>query len=111
MMVAMRTAVVSAGLLVLFVAAPATQSSDARVRGIVDGPKFTQAVAFIQSDQDRFVRELIALTEIPSPPFKEQARGKAFLEMLRREGLSDVEMDAEGNVMGSRRGTGVIAGR
>jgi tripeptide aminopeptidase len=46
------------------------------------------------------------LTEIPAPPFKEQARGKALLEMLRQQGLSDVEMDAEGNVMGIRKGPG-----
>src|SRR5437870_108422 len=103
MIVAMRAAVLSVALLV-------AHAPDARVRGIVDGPKFQQAIAFIQSDQDRFVRELISLTEIPSPPFKEQARAKAFLEMLRREGLSDVEMDAEGNVMGIRRGTGAAGG-
>jgi tripeptide aminopeptidase len=81
------------------------QSPDAVVRGLVDGPKFTQAAAFIQSDQERFVRELIALTEIPAPPFKEQARAQAYMKMLREHGLADVEMDAEGNVMGIRRGT------
>ena len=73
-------------------------------------PKFKQAAAFIQADQDRFVRELVTLTEIPAPPFKEQARGEAFMEMLRQQGLSDVEMDAEGNVMGIRRGTGPAGG-
>jgi tripeptide aminopeptidase len=80
------------------------QSPDTAVRGLIDGPKFKAATAFIQADQDRFVRELIALTEIPAPPFKEQARGQAFMEMLRQHGLADVEMDAEGNVMGIRRG-------
>jgi len=104
----------SAGLfLVLFavaVAPPAAQAPDAAVRGLVDGPKFKQAVAFIQADQDRFVRELVALTEIPAPPFKEQARAKAFMEMLRQLGLTDVEMDAEGNVMGLRRGTAPAGG-
>src|SRR6187549_1913910 len=85
-------------------AGAAAQSPDATVRGIVDGPKFKQAVEFIQSDHERFVRELVALTEIPAPPFKEQARAKAFMDMLRQLGLSDVEMDAEGNVMGIRRG-------
>ena len=93
------------------VAAPAAQSPDATVRGHrrraeVQG----RPSAFIQSDHDRFVRELIALTEIPAPPFKEQARAKAFMEMLRQQGLSDVEMDAEGNVMGIRRGTGAAGG-
>jgi tripeptide aminopeptidase len=98
MMFAMvRTAVLSLAVLL-------AQAPDARVRGILESPKFRDAVAFIQSDQDRFVRELIALTEIPAPPFKEQARARAFMEMLRQLGLSNVEMDAEGNVMGIRRG-------
>jgi tripeptide aminopeptidase len=80
------------------------QSPDTAVRGLVDGPKFKQAAAFIQSDQERFVRELVTLTEIPAPPFKEQARAQAFMRMLREHGLSDVEIDAEGNVTGIRRG-------
>lgn len=106
----MRIAAVSVALLALVAAVPVAQTPAARVRGILDSPKFKQAVAFIQSDQDRFVRELVALTEIPAPPFKEQARAKAYLEMLRQLGLSDVEMDAEGNVMGIRRGTGAAGG-
>jgi tripeptide aminopeptidase len=81
------------------------QGTDQRVHALIDSPAFRQAAAFIRSDQERFVRELIALTEIPAPPFKEQARAKAFMEMLRQQGLSDVEMDAEGNVMGIRRGS------
>jgi tripeptide aminopeptidase len=105
MMDAMRTVLVSVAVLAGFVTAPAAQAPDAAVRGLIDGPKFRQAAEFIKSDYDRFVRELITLTEIPAPPFKEEARAKAFLEMLRQHGLSDVEMDAEGNVMGIRRGT------
>src|SRR4029453_17218090 len=106
----MRSAVLSGALFAVAVASPAAQSPDAVVRGLVDGPKFAQAVAFIGGDQDRFVRELIALTEIPAPPFKEQARARAFMEMLRQQGLADVEMDAEGNVMGVRRGSGTDPG-
>src|SRR6185295_281799 len=48
---------------------------------------------------------IVTLTEIPAPPFKETARGKAYLEMLKAHGLTDVEMDPEGNVMGIRAGT------
>jgi len=66
--------------------------------------------ALLERDYDRFVRELIMLTEIPAPPFKEQARAAAFLEMLRAAGLSDVEKDAEGNVMGVRRGSSSAGG-
>jgi tripeptide aminopeptidase len=110
MMLAMRIPAVSVALFTLLAAAPRAQSPDATVRGIIEGPKFKQAIEFIQSDQERFVRELVTLTEIPAPPFKEQARARAFMEMLRQLGLTDVEMDAEGNVMGIRRGTGAAGG-
>ena len=109
-MVGMRSAVLSVVLVAAATVSSAAQTPDAAVRAVVDGAKFKQAVAFIQSDQDRFVRELIALTEIAAPPFKEQARAKAFIEMLRQHGLSDVEMDAEGNVMGLRRGAAPAGG-
>jgi len=101
---------VPAFLLLTASAASAQSPSDARVRGIVDGAAFKQAATSIAGDQDRFVRELIQLTEIPAPPFKEQARARAFMEMLRQHGLVDVEMDAEGNVMGLRRGSGADPG-
>src|SRR4030095_9624747 len=82
------------------------QATDPAVERLRDSAKFKEAVAFIEGDHERFVRELITLTEIPSPPFKEQERAKAYLEMLRQQGLADVEMDAEGNVMGVRKGSG-----
>ena len=82
------------------------QAPDALVQRIRASAQFAQASAFIETDYDRFVKELIALNEIPAPPFKEQARAKAYLEMLRQQGLTDVEMDAEGNAMGVRKGTG-----
>jgi acetylornithine deacetylase/succinyl-diaminopimelate desuccinylase-like protein len=95
-----------------FVASPAAaQTADALVSGIISSANFKSATTFFEGDHDRFVRELITLTEIPAPPFKEKARATAYLEMLRGLGLSDVEMDAEGNVMGIRRGTGNAANR
>jgi tripeptide aminopeptidase len=102
----MRIAAISMLLLMLSSAVPPAQSPDARARAFLDSAAFRQVAAFIESDQDRFVRELVTLTEIPSPPFKEQARAKAFLAMLREQGLDAVEMDGVGNVMGIRRGTG-----
>ena len=86
--------------------APAVSAQEAAVQRILDSSQFKTAAAFIEKDQPRFVKELIELTQIPSPPFKEQRRARAFLEMLRQSGLSDVEMDAEGNVMGVRKGLG-----
>lgn len=90
----------------LSASAAAAQTTDSQIQGIVSSPGFKGATAFLDADYDRFVRELIYLTEIPAPSFKEQKRGAAYQEMLRGAGLSDVETDAEGNVMGIRKGTG-----
>ena len=76
------------------------------VQKLLNDPRFKVATAFLEADHSRFVSELIELTEIPSPPFKEKVRALAYLEKLRKLGLSDVEMDAEGNVMGLRKGKG-----
>jgi tripeptide aminopeptidase len=81
-------------------------AQDLPVAALIESQAFKTATAFIEKDEPRFVKELIELTEIPAPPFKEERRAKAYLQMLKASGLSDVEMDAEGNVMGVRRGTG-----
>src|SRR5262249_3551002 len=52
------------------------QSAGPSIERIIQSAKFKDAGAFIEGDHDRFVRELIYLTEIPSPPFKEAARAK-----------------------------------
>ena len=93
-------------VLTIAVAGIAAQEPDAAVKRLIDSPPFKKASTFIQSDHERFVRELITLTEIPAPPFKEEKRAKAYLQMLRDLKLSDVEMDEEGSVMGVRKGTG-----
>ncbi len=79
---------------------------EARAREIVASAAFKSAVAAYEKDFDRFVAELIQLTEIPAPPFGEKARGEAFAKLLKDAGLENVETDAEGNVIGLRRGKG-----
>ncbi|MBA3296681.1 MAG: M20/M25/M40 family metallo-hydrolase [Acidobacteria bacterium] len=92
--------------LIVSIVTTSAQTPQASVRQILDSPQFKTATAFIERDHDRFVRELIALTEVPAPPFKEKKRGDAFLGLMRQHSLSDVEIDAEGNVMGVRKGNG-----
>lgn len=97
----------SIALAVLLTAAmAAAQSRDGAVQKIIASGQFKTASTFLDGDYDRFVRELITLNEIPAPSFKEQKRAAAYLEMLRDLGLSDVEIDDEGNAMGLRKGTG-----
>ncbi|HEY0436688.1 MAG TPA: M20/M25/M40 family metallo-hydrolase, partial [Phenylobacterium sp.] len=77
---------------------------------IVGSPAFKTAVATLEREHDRTVADIVTLTEIPAPPFKEAAKGKAYAAMLKAEGLTDVETDPEGNVMGLRRGSGPAGG-
>ncbi|MCJ8141168.1 M20/M25/M40 family metallo-hydrolase [Falsirhodobacter halotolerans] len=76
------------------------------VADILAHPSFATATEALRRDHDRFVEEIVTLTEIPAPPFKEERRAQAYLEMLRAHGLEECTQDAEGNVMGLRRGRG-----
>jgi tripeptide aminopeptidase len=77
-------------------------------------PAFAQDAAAAKTalagDYDRIVQELITITEIPAPPFGEQARGAYFAQQFKALGLTEVATDAEGNVTGLRRGTGTAGG-
>ena len=97
---------VLSGILLCGAAEAQAPSPSSDVERLVNNPKFKAAQNFIDRDHDRFVREIIQITEIEAPPFKEDNRGKAYLEMLRQNGLANVEMDPEGNVMGVRKGVG-----
>ena len=72
---------------------------------------FKAALATLDAQHERIVADTITLTEIEAPPFKEEKRARAYMEMLKAHGLTDVEMDAEGNVMGLRRGSGPAGGK
>lgn len=69
-------------------------------------PRFEKAAAALREGHDRFVEEIITLTEIPAPPFKEEKRAAAYEEMFRALGLEEVQRDGIGNVTGLRRGRG-----
>ncbi len=59
----------------------------------------------LDGQYDQVIADLIRITETPAPPFKEQARAQLFAAMLRDAGLTDVTIDAEGNVLALRPGT------
>lgn len=80
--------------------------AEAAVRRIVTSPAFRKAAAALDAGHDQWVRDTIALTEIPAPPFKEQARAAFYLEMFKARGLTETGIDEEGNVLGLRKGSG-----
>ena len=79
---------------------------NAEIAAILRDPAFKRAVETLDTEHERLVADIITLTEIPSPPFKENVRAAAYLDMLRAHRLDDVEQDKIGNVMGVRRGIG-----
>lgn len=86
--------------------AHAATVEDKAAATLLGGAKFAKARASLEADYDRIIQDIITLTEIEAPPFKEDARGAAYMAMLKAEGLTDVERDEVGNVMGLRKGTG-----
>jgi predicted RNA methylase len=100
---ALAVGTLSAGPVVAQDVAPAHTET---VKPIMDSQSFKMAVDALQKDHERWIGKVIKLTEIPAPPFEEQERSKAYAEMLKAHGLSDVEIDAEGNAIGVRKGTG-----
>lgn len=96
-----------AAALALIVAAPAISApteSGATVSQVVSSQSYKAAAAVLESGHDQWVDDIVAITQVPAPPFKEEARAKAFAEMLRKRGL-DPKIDAEGNVLALRKGT------
>lgn len=69
-------------------------------------PAVRAAFRRIEELEPRTAREHVELTEIPAPPFKEEARAARFAEMLREAGADSVWIDEVGNVLALRRGTG-----
>lgn len=78
----------------------------ATIKRIESSPVFAKAMAAIASGHDKWVADIITLTEIPAPPFKETARAQAYRDLFIAQALTDVEIDAVGNVTGLRKGGG-----
>jgi acetylornithine deacetylase/succinyl-diaminopimelate desuccinylase-like protein len=76
------------------------------VAAITASDAFRTAQAILRDQHGRFVDEIIELTEIPAPPFKEEERSRAYEQKFRALGLEDVHRDEVGNVLGVRRGRG-----
>ena len=74
------------------------------VRGLMANPAIASALDLAEAHDDWALERLIELTEIPAPPFMEEERGVRFGELLEELGADSVWTDAEGNVIGLRRG-------
>ncbi|MEZ5345708.1 MAG: M20/M25/M40 family metallo-hydrolase [Pyrinomonadaceae bacterium] len=69
-------------------------------------PVVRKAFEFIKEIEPETIEEQIKLTEIPAPTFQEEKRGLYFKARFEELGLKNVRVDAAGNVIGERMGTG-----
>lgn len=74
------------------------------IKAIKRRPSVIKAFQTIVDLEPQTRQDLITLTQIPAPPFKEEARGKKYAEMLKAAGADSVWIDEVGNVIGKRRG-------
>jgi len=82
---------------------PAVQQA---LQAVGSSPSVRQVLEDLRTDHQRTVDELRTLVQIPAPPFKEQARARYFADRLKALGIADAYLDAEGNAIGIRKGTG-----
>ena len=85
---------------------PAFPDSDDEVRVVAARPAVARALTIAQELDAASEDELIELTEIPAPPFGEQARAQRYADLLLAAGLTDVGIDEIGNVVARRPGDG-----
>ena len=70
-------------------------------------PRALQPIlAQLRADNAWTLNQQKTLCEIPAPPFKEAARGEEYRKRFEALGLQRVRVDAVGNVLGERPGTG-----
>src|ERR1019366_4179897 len=83
-----------------------TDHAETTIQRILASETFRCAAGVLAAEHDRTVEDIIRLTEIESPSFNEAVRARTWFDMAKTHGLSDLEIDAEGDVTGIRRGIG-----
>ncbi|EJU10941.1 aminoacyl-histidine dipeptidase [Sphingomonas sp. LH128] len=84
--------------------APAKPATPPVVERVIATSSFKAAAQSLRADHERFVDEIIRITQTPSPPFGEAERGRLVAQMMRDSGFRSVSIDEVGNVIGLRPG-------
>src|SRR5215218_10745756 len=103
----------SIAAMLLLSAAPALAQAEAPWRAmdaalvtLLGNAKVVKTLEALKADDARALEEQKRITEIPAPPFKEKLRAEYYLKRFLELGLKDAAIDAEGNVIGLRKGSG-----
>jgi len=76
------------------------------IKSLILQPKIIKAMEVILQIEDETQTEHIQLNEVPAPPFKEMERAILFKKMINSVGVDTSWIDAVGNVIAIRKGTG-----
>jgi acetylornithine deacetylase/succinyl-diaminopimelate desuccinylase-like protein len=76
------------------------------LEAILAHAKIVKALDDIKADDERAFAEQKRITEIPAPPFKETVRAEYYQKRMQELGFKDASIDAEGNVIALRKGSG-----
>lgn len=83
---------------------PVAKKYTKEVKRLTKSPLLQQAFRYIEETDEQTIEDLITLTEIPAPPFKEEKRAEAFKSMLEEIGVDSAWIDEVGNVLALRKG-------
>ncbi len=86
--------------------AGAQTSSAPGLEAILADPKIVKTLDGIRGDDARALADQKRITEIPAPPFKEKLRAEYYRQRMQELGFKDASIDAEGNVIALRKGSG-----
>ncbi|MDH4092975.1 MAG: peptidase M20, partial [Cyclobacteriaceae bacterium] len=84
--------------------ATAQASFQRDIEKLANQKNMQDAFSIIDALEPTTRKDLIELTEIPSPPFMEQRRAERFKQMLQEAGADKVWIDEVGNVLALRKG-------
>jgi len=75
------------------------------VAQLISSPHVTRALRSFETNADAITEEQIRICSIPASPFGEQARAEYLSRKFSDLGLTDVEIDEEGNCLGLLKGS------
>ena len=71
----------------------------------MSSPEVGRALSFFEKNAEAITEEQIRFCSIPAPPFGERERAEYLSEKFSSLGLTEVEIDEEGNCLGLIKGT------
>lgn len=83
---------------------PIDKRYETEVNTLAKKPAVQSAFKIFTDLEPQTKQDLITLTEIPSPPFKEAERSKKYAAMMKEAGADSVWIDEVNNVIAKRKG-------